>query len=56
MDSLEVLAGIDQHLVHGAGLLTDANERLKGDKSERGSAEADRDFALAQLEALGKKS
>jgi F-type H+-transporting ATPase subunit epsilon len=37
-------------------LLTDANERLKGDKSERGSAEADRDFALAQLEALGKKS
>ncbi|MBL9040769.1 MAG: ATP synthase F1 subunit epsilon [Myxococcales bacterium] len=37
-------------------LLADASERLKGDKSERGSAEADRDFALAQLEALGKKS
>ena len=36
-------------------LLADANEKLKGEKAERGAAEADRDFALAQLEALGKK-
>lgn len=36
-------------------LLADASERLKGDKSERSGAEADRDFALAQLEALGRK-
>ena len=36
-------------------LLADASERLKGDKSERAAAEADRDFALAQLEALGRK-
>jgi len=36
-------------------LLADANERLKGDKNERSGAEADRDFALAQLEALGRK-
>ncbi len=36
-------------------LLAEATERLKGDKADRGAAEADRDFALAQLEALGKK-
>lgn len=36
-------------------LFTEASERLKGDKADRGAAEADRDFALAQLEALGKK-
>lgn len=36
-------------------LLADASEKLKGDKGDRGAAEADRDFALAQLEALGKK-
>jgi F-type H+-transporting ATPase subunit epsilon len=36
-------------------LLAEATERLKNEKSERGSAEADRDFALAQLEALGRK-
>ena len=36
-------------------LLAEATERLKNEKSERGSAESDRDFALAQLEALGRK-
>ena len=36
-------------------LLADASERCKGDKSDRAGAEADRDFALAQLEALGRK-
>ena len=36
-------------------LLADASERMKGDKSDRAGAEADRDFALAQLEALGRK-
>jgi len=33
-------------------LLADATERLKGDKNDRAAAEADRDFALAQLEAV----